>query len=88
LTLQMVETGLAPLTVNYVFIREDSELTVEAIVDATDGGNNVGATHNELLYLLLWRILNLLWRQLLTPQMVGTELMPLTMNYLFIKEDF
>ncbi len=48
---QIVGTGLAPLTMNYLFIMEDFELTVEAIVDATDGGDNVGATHNELVKL-------------------------------------
>jgi hypothetical protein len=48
---QMVWSGLAPLTMNYLFIMEDFELTVEAIVDATDGGDNVGATNNELVEL-------------------------------------
>jgi hypothetical protein len=41
-------SGLALLTMNYLFIREDYELTVEAIVDARDGVDRVGATHNEL----------------------------------------
>ncbi len=51
LTPQIVGTGLALLTINYLFIMEDFELTVEAIVDATDGGDRVGATHNELVEL-------------------------------------
>jgi hypothetical protein len=34
-------TGLAPLTMNYLFIVEDFEFTAEAIVDATDGGDRV-----------------------------------------------
>ncbi len=33
---------------------------------------------------LLWRILNLLWRSLLTPQIVVTGLAPLTINYLLL----
>jgi hypothetical protein len=41
-------TGLPLLTMNYLFILEDFELTVEAIVDTTDGRDWVGATHNEL----------------------------------------
>jgi len=35
----MVGTGLDPLTMNDLFIVEDFELTVETIVDATDGGD-------------------------------------------------
>jgi hypothetical protein len=53
LTPQMVGTGLAPLTMNYPFIMEDFELTVEAIVDASDGGDRAGATHNELSLLTM-----------------------------------
>jgi hypothetical protein len=44
----LVGTGLDPLTMNYLFILEDFELTVEAIDDTTDGRDRVGATHNEL----------------------------------------
>jgi len=40
-------TGLAPLTMNYLFIVEDFEFTAEAIVDATDGGDRVGSAHDE-----------------------------------------
>ncbi len=36
------------LTMNYLFIMEDFELTVEAIVDTTDGGDKVGSAHDEL----------------------------------------
>jgi hypothetical protein len=46
--LQIVWTGLALLTMNYLFIMEDFELTVEAIIDATDGGEGVGYDHDEL----------------------------------------
>jgi|LakMenEpi03Aug12_release.lakeMendotaPanAssembly.Ray.scaffolds.fasta_scaffold3025919_1 hypothetical protein len=35
-------TGLAPLTMNYLLIMANFELSVEAIVDATDGGDRVG----------------------------------------------
>jgi hypothetical protein len=34
---QIVGTGLALLTMNYLFIMKDFVLTVEAFVDATDG---------------------------------------------------
>jgi hypothetical protein len=44
----LVGTGMDPLTMNYLFILEDFELMVEAIVDTTDGRDRVGATHNEL----------------------------------------
>jgi hypothetical protein len=44
----LVGTGLDPLTMNYLFILEDFELTVEAIVNTTDGRDRVGAIHNEL----------------------------------------
>jgi hypothetical protein len=37
----MVGTGLAPLTMNYLFIMEYSELTVEANDDATGGGTGL-----------------------------------------------
>jgi predicted DNA-binding protein len=36
---------------NYLFIMEDFDLTVEAIVDATDGGDRVGSAHDELYFL-------------------------------------
>jgi hypothetical protein len=48
LTPQMVGTTLAPLTMYYLFTMEDFELTVEAIVDATDGGDRDGTAHGEL----------------------------------------
>jgi hypothetical protein len=44
----LVGTGLDLVTMNYLFIIEDFELTVEAIVNTTDGRDRVGATHNEL----------------------------------------
>jgi hypothetical protein len=44
----MVRTGLGTLTTNYLFIMEDFVLTAEAIVDGTDGGDMVGADHDEL----------------------------------------
>ena len=83
----MVGTGLARLTMNYLIIIEDFELTVEAIDDATDCVDRVG-TATQRTISLLWRIFNLLWRPLLTSQMVGIGLAPLTMNYLFTMEDF
>jgi hypothetical protein len=43
-----LNSGLALLTMNFLFILEDFELTVEAIVDTTDGGVRVGSAHNEL----------------------------------------
>ncbi len=48
MTPQVVGTGLLLLTMNYLFIMEDFELTVEAIVDATDGGDRVATAHDEL----------------------------------------
>jgi hypothetical protein len=44
----MVGTGLGRLTMNYLFIMEDFELTAEAIDDATDCVDRVGIAHNEL----------------------------------------
>ncbi len=41
---------MAPLTVNYLFIMEDSELTVEAIVDATDGGTGLAPLSMNYLF--------------------------------------
>jgi hypothetical protein len=48
ITPQMVRTGLGPLTMNYLCIMEDFELTVEAMDDDTDGVDRVATAHEEL----------------------------------------
>jgi hypothetical protein len=37
---------------NYLFIMDDFELTVEAIVDATCGGDRVGSADSELSFIM------------------------------------
>jgi hypothetical protein len=48
----MVGTGLAPLTMNYLFTMEDFELTVEAIVDATGAGTRLPLLTMNYLFIM------------------------------------